>query len=515
MAHPRHLGMGGWGIVDVARSRSLLDPADPMHQIGCPRLDPAPRQPLVTGERHHLFALARCLVVKLHRKRRIARHVGHFPRFGGIGDIAVGQQHHWGHVAHCKPARLDRAVERVGGRPAGDHRKRSVAVAPIDRLIKVGLLGLGRKPGRRSAALRIDDHQRQLGHHRKPDRLGLERNSRPRRRGHPEAPGIACADCRADRRNLVLGLKGDDPIFLEPAEAMEQGRGRSDRIGSEKHRQARKLRADHQPEPERLGTRHGSVQSGLGRCRRDMARLDRRAQLDGLAISVSRVQRRDIGFDQQRRLGELGLEPVDDRRSVTIEHPQRKAERPHVLAAERLLVAKAERLHRVHRQLRDIELDQLPPPEAVVLERVGEITRLGQVAGVEFALVDDDQAAVAKLIDVHLERRRVHRDQHIGLVACGFDRGRAEIDLEGRNSERRTLRGADFGRKVGEGRKIVSRERGRKRELTAGQLHPVAAVAGKPNDHGLGVNICVGFLRSKEVGGRGHSSVLCVGLFPV
>ena len=90
-----------------------------------------------------------------------------------------------------------------------------------------------------------------------------------------------------------------------------------------------------------------------------------------------------------------------------------------------------------------------------------------------------------KRVGVHLERRRVHRDQHVGLVAGGLDRGRAEIDLEGRDAEGRALRRADLGGEIGEGREVVAGKRGRQRELPAGQLHAVAAVAGEADDDGF------------------------------
>ena len=188
---------------------------------------------------------------------------------------------------------------------------------------------------------------------------------------------------------------------------------------------------------------------------------------------------------QLGRLGELGLEPVDDRLAVAVEHPQRQPQRPHVLAAQRLLVAEAERLHGIERQLRDVEVHYLPARQAAVLQRALRVARLGQVARAELAVVGDDEAAVAQRFGIHFQRRRVHRDQHIGLVAGGIDRGRAEIDLERRDAERRPLGGADLGGKIGEGREIVAGERGRQSELPARQLHAVAAVAGKANNDGF------------------------------
>src|SRR3546814_7991751 len=81
-------------------------------------------------------------------------------------------------------------------------------------------------------------------------------------------------------------------------------------------------------------------------------------------------------------------------------------------------------------------MDELPPGEAVILERIGVITRLGEIAGAELALVGDDEAARLQRFDIGLERRRIHRDQHVGRVAGRLDRRGAEIDLESGNTER-------------------------------------------------------------------------------
>ena len=136
-----------------------------------------------------------------------------------------------------------------------------------------------------------------------------------------------------------------------------------------------------------------------------------------------------------------------------------------------------------------LKRDELPAGEAAVLERIGLVARLGEVARAELALVGDDQPAGLQIVDIGLQRRRVHRDQHVGRVAGGLDRGRAEIDLEGGDSEGRALRRADLGREIGEGGEIVAGERGREGELAAGQLHAVAAVAGEADDDGFGRHV--------------------------
>src|SRR3546814_10438254 len=71
--------------------------------------------------------------------------------------------------------------------------------------------------------------------------------------------------------------------------------------------------------------------------------LERTRQVGRLAKGMARVERRDIGVGQFGRLGEFRLEPVDQRRPITVEHPQRQPQRPHILAAQGFLVAEAER----------------------------------------------------------------------------------------------------------------------------------------------------------------------------
>ncbi len=289
---------------------------------------------------------------------------------------------------------------------------------------------------------------------------------------------------------------------------MKQRRSRRDRIAAEEHLDARELAAGDEAERERFRAGDGTVKPRLGRRSGDVVLLERRAHLDRLAISVAGVESGDIGFGELGCLGELGLEPVDDRGAVAVEHPQREAERPHVLAAQRLLVAETERLHRIKGQLRDVEMDHLPFRQATVLKRTLLVTGLGEVARGELALVGDDQPAFAQGLGIHLERRGVHRDQHIGLVPGGLDRGRSEIDLEGGDAKGRALRRANLRREVGEGREVVAGKRGRQRELAAGQLHAVAAVAGKADDDRFLRRMRGGFLVGEEVGGGGHKRVL-------
>ena len=118
-------------------------------------------------------------------------------------------------------------VEAVGRRGGGDHRQRRLAVAAVDRHQQVGLLGLGRHPGRGAGALHVDDHQRQLEHRRQPDRLRLQVHAGAARRGDPEVAGEGGAERHVGGGDLVLGLDRADAEAVVARELVQQLGGRA------------------------------------------------------------------------------------------------------------------------------------------------------------------------------------------------------------------------------------------------------------------------------------------------
>ena len=109
-------------------------------------------------------------------------------------------------IATSKQSEGLRAARTASGR---------VAIAAIDRLIEIGLFGLGRQAGRRAAALAVDDHQRQLGHDGEAERFALERDARTGRGSDAELAGIGGADGRADRGDFVFRLERRDVEFFQ------------------------------------------------------------------------------------------------------------------------------------------------------------------------------------------------------------------------------------------------------------------------------------------------------------
>lgn len=154
-------------------------------------------------------------------------------------------------------------------------------------------------------------------------------------------------------------------------------------------------------------------------------------------------------------------------------------------------------------------MHHLPLGQTRILKRVCVIIGLGEVAGGKFARVRNDQSTSLEINNVGLECCRIHRDEHVRRITCGFDRIGTEVDLKGRYAEKRSLRRANLGRKVGEGREIISGERRRQRELPASKLHSVPRIASKADDDRFGGHFTGGRLVSFGSFLYGGSHQLC------
>ncbi|SHV15158.1 Uncharacterised protein [Mycobacteroides abscessus subsp. abscessus] len=117
-----------------------------------------------------------------------------------------------------------------------------------------------------------------------------------------------------------------------------------------------------------------------------------------------------------------------------------------------------------------------------MLQRIRLVADLGEVALGEFVGVGDHHAAARQVADVRLQRRRVHRHQHIGPVARGEDVVVGNLNLERGDTGQRALRGADLGRVIRLGCEVVAEDRSLGGESVSGELHTVARVSSKPDD---------------------------------
>ncbi len=207
--------------------------------------------------------------------------------------------------------------------------------------------------------------------------------------------------------------------------------------------------------------------------------------LEGLgrvAVGVARLHRELVGLGQDRLLAELVVEPPEGRVHRTVVEPVAHAEREEVLAPVHALGVEAELAQGGARELGQLHREEAVPVEGVVLERALRHLRLLEVGLLEVVDVDDEDAVRAQVGDVHLERRRVHRDERVHGVARGEDVLGTEVDLEPGDPGQGAGGGADLGREVGKGGEVVAEEGGGVRELAAGDLHAVTGVAAKADD---------------------------------
>ena len=120
--------------------------------------------------------------------------------------------------------------------------------------------------------------------------------------------------------------------------------------------------------------------------------------------------------------------------------------------------------------------------ERAVLERALLVAGLLEVPLGERVGVDDQRPAARQVGDVRLQRRRVHRDEHVRRVARREDVVVGEVELEAGDARQRAGGRADLGGEVGQRRDVVAEQRRLGRELRAGELHAVTRVAREADD---------------------------------
>ena len=426
--------------------------------------------------------------------------VGDLPRLGAVGEVAVGEQHHRGAVGDRDPGGLDGGVEAVGGRLRRHDRHRCLAVAAEHRLQQVGLLGLGRQTGRGAAALDVDDEQRQLDHHREADRLRLQRDARAGGRGHAEGAAERRPEGGADAGDLVLGLERRHAEPLVLAQLVQDVGGRGDRVGAEEQRQP----GLGGPGDQAVGERQVAGDVAVG-ARRHRGRLDLvldGERLGGLAEVPARLERGHVGVADVGGLGEPALEEAQGRLGRAPVHPRQQAEREHVLRPAGVLAGQPELLDRLDGQVGQVDRLDVVLGQRVVLERVLRVAGLAQVAVGEVVAVHDDRGALLQVAQVGLQRRRVHRHQHVGGVARGQDVVVGEVHLERRHARQRALGRPDLRREVGQRRQVVAERRRLLGEAVAGELHAVTGVAGEADDHAVELLDLLGHAAPSSCGAR-------------
>ena len=272
------------------------------------------------------------------------------------------------------------------------------------------------------------------------------------------------------------------------------------------------MRAGDQTPGKRLDPGNRPIKAGIDFGRRDRIGDPAVGHFHGFAERMARIHGGDIGVGDFRAALELAGQPVERRFAVAVVEPIDQAQRPHVLAAKRFLLAEALILDGFQGVFGNIDGDNPVVGEAVVFERVLVEAGLFQVPVGERAGIRDDQAAIPQIAEVDLQRRRVQRNQHVRRIAGGLDVAGSEMNLKGRNAEGRAGGRPDLGRKVREGCQVVSGQRGGLGELPPRNLNAVARVPGEADDNVL--HFLAGRFFQGNCGGAYHCRVLPTILLP-
>jgi hypothetical protein len=232
--HPLVVG----GVVgDVARAVLLLEAADAVLEAGGAGTAQGRARSLVAevGPEGPGAVLGRVVGLGGEGTSMSGRSVdvGEPPGLGAVGQVAVGEEEDRRPVLDGDADRLDGRLEAVRGRHGGHDGHGRLAVAAVHGVEEVGLLGLGGQSGRGSAALDVDDEQRQLEETARPIVSDLRSMPGTAGGGDPEGPAEGGPDGGADAGDLVLGLEGADPEVLVLGQLVEDVRGRGDRVGAE------------------------------------------------------------------------------------------------------------------------------------------------------------------------------------------------------------------------------------------------------------------------------------------
>ena len=194
LAGPDHQVVVGRVVGDVAVALALLEAADAVLEAGGAGDRPGPRQGLLVAQVGPEVLVARAAVGSwlgsVAKSGSMARQVvdlGDPPRLGAVGEVAVGEQHHRRAVGDRDPGRLEGGVEAVAGDCGATIGTGASPLRPNIACSRSACSVLVGRPVEGPPRWTSIDDQRQLGHHRQADRLGLQRDARARGGGDAEA----------------------------------------------------------------------------------------------------------------------------------------------------------------------------------------------------------------------------------------------------------------------------------------------------------------------------------------
>ncbi len=380
-------------------------------------------------------------------------------------------------------------VEAVGTARSGNDDKGSLTVAAIESLVQVALLGLGRQTRGGAAALDIDHHQGQFGHHSQTQSLALQRQTGTRSAGAGQSTGIAGTDGGTNTCNLVFGLEHTCAQSFVLRQLDHHVRGGSDGVTAKEQAATAALRSSQQTPCGGHITGDIAV-TALGHLSmgdfEDMG-VDN-LQLVGILITLTQhslVQLDDIGL-----LGKLALQISKSLVKLLVRHIEDDTQCEHVAALVGSLLVGTLFLTDASGERGDGSLNDGVGTLHFLGERILLVTGLLHSLVGESVDIHNHRSTLLCPLQIGFERGWVHGHKNITLVARTINMV-THMHLITRNACDCVVRSTNLSRIVGESGDVVTRQcRGVGKQRTR-QLHTVARVTGKADDEVIFINYLI------------------------
>ena len=237
-----------------------------------------------------------------------------------------------GHVFERDFGGLEGHVEAVGRGRGGQHDNGRLAVAAVEGLQQVGLFRLGGQAGRGSAALHVDDDERQFGHDGETYGFALQGETGSRGRGGGQVAGEAGADGGAYAGDFVFGLYHFHAEVLAFGQFVQNVAGRGDGVAAQEEGASRFFGGGDEPQCRGAVAVDVGIDTFSGIAGFDVIGGDRGVNVSAVVVSVGHDL--DVGFENRRLFGKFVLQQVFGLFERAFKEPADEAEGEHVLATQ-------------------------------------------------------------------------------------------------------------------------------------------------------------------------------------
>ena len=200
-------------------------------------------------------------------------------------------------------------------------------------------------------------------------------------------------------------------------------------------------------------------------------------------VIISGLDNLYIGFCHGRLFGKFLTQHVERNLQVAVEQPTHQSERKHVTAFQYALVVHARVCQTGFDHLGDRGSNHIVFDAQLFYRVIRRESGLLQIFGLKTIGVDNNTCCRFGISVLGLQCCRIHRHQHITLVARRVHTPRTDVYLKTGNSCQRPLRSPDISRIIGKRTNVISYRRRDRRENIPGQLHTVAGITRETNHY--------------------------------